>query len=101
MIIQSAIPSQKLSLSSEKINRDFGPVDVAKQFSSYLNDALKKVEQQQAVADELAQAFMAGEMTDVHHLMIESEKARLGLELTVQVRNKVIEAYQEIMRMQI
>jgi|HigsolmetaAR203D_1030402.scaffolds.fasta_scaffold01329_5 flagellar hook-basal body complex protein FliE len=101
MNIQSAVSLQKLSLSTEKFKKDFSPIEVTKQFGSYLDEALQKVEAQQAAAEQLTQAFMAGDMTDVHNLLIESEKARLGLELTVQIRNKVIEAYQEIMRMQI
>jgi flagellar hook-basal body complex protein FliE len=56
---------------------------------------------QQATVDQLNQSFIKGELSDVHQLTIASEKATLGLELTVQVRNKIVEAYQEVMRTQL
>ncbi|MDT2247307.1 flagellar hook-basal body complex protein FliE [Paenibacillus larvae] len=56
---------------------------------------------QQLSVDDMNQKFVKGEITDIHQLMVASEKASLGLELAVQVRNKAIEAYQDIMRIQI
>jgi flagellar hook-basal body complex protein FliE len=84
-----------------KAPSDTGAVDVAKSFGSFLNDAMNQVQEQQAAVDSLNQKFITGEVADVHKLMIAAEKASLGLELTVQIRNKAIEAYQEIMRTQI
>ncbi|WP_281887643.1 flagellar hook-basal body complex protein FliE [Paenibacillus sp. YYML68] len=75
--------------------------EVSEQFGQFLNKAMDNLNMQQAGVDRLNQQFIKGETSDIHQLMIASEKASLGLELTVQVRNKVIEAYQEIMRMQI
>jgi flagellar hook-basal body complex protein FliE len=74
--------------------------DVSKQFGSFLNEAINNLSEQQNTVDQLNQSFVKGELSDVHQLTIASEKAALGLELTVQVRNKMVEAYQEIMRMQ-
>jgi flagellar hook-basal body complex protein FliE len=71
------------------------------QFGQFLNGAMEKLNEQQMTVDKLNQQFVKGELSDVHQLMIASEKASIGLQLTVQVRNKVVEAYQEIMRMQI
>jgi flagellar hook-basal body complex protein FliE len=50
---------------------------------------------------ELQQRLAAGEKVDIHDVMIGAEKAGIGLQLTTQVRNRIIEAYQEIMRMQV
>lgn len=75
--------------------------EVSSQFGNYLNDAISNLNEQQNAVDKMNEQFVKGEISDVHQLMIASEKASLGLELTVQVRNKVIEAYQEIMRMQV
>lgn len=75
--------------------------EVSDQFSQFLSGAIADLNAQQAGVDKLNTQFVKGEVSDVHQLMIASEKASLGLELTVQVRNKVIEAYQEIMRMQV
>jgi flagellar hook-basal body complex protein FliE len=49
----------------------------------------------------LTRDFIAGEVDDLHTVMIATEEARLSLELAVQVRNKCIEAYKEISNMQL
>jgi flagellar hook-basal body complex protein FliE len=52
-------------------------------------------------AQEAKQRLLVGESDDLHGVMIAMEKAGLAFQLTMTVRNKVIEAYQEVMRMQI
>ncbi|HEX7057687.1 MAG TPA: flagellar hook-basal body complex protein FliE [Bacilli bacterium] len=78
-----------------------GAVDVSGQFGKLLETAIDQLNAQNAEVDELTKQFATGQLTDIHQLLIASEKASLGLELTVQIRNKMIEAYQEIMRMQL
>jgi flagellar hook-basal body complex protein FliE len=78
-----------------------GANDLGKQFGAFLNEAINNLNTQQATVDQLNQSFIKGELSDVHQLTIASEKAALGLELTVQVRNKIVEAYQEVMRTQL
>jgi len=68
-------------------------------FGDILSQAINSLEQSQIAADKAAQALAAGETTDFADVMIKSEKASLNLGLAVQVRNKLLEAYQEIMRM--
>lgn len=70
-------------------------------FSKVLTEAIDEVNRLQQDKQVLQQKFITGELNDVHTLMIATEKASLGLQLTVQVRNKVLEAYQEMMRMQV
>jgi flagellar hook-basal body complex protein FliE len=70
-------------------------------FAQMLDRALEQVHQDLATADEMAVKLATGEIDDIAQVMIASERANLSLGLTIQVRNKVIEAYQEIMRMQI
>ncbi len=74
--------------------------DVTQQFSDFLSGALEGQNAAQQNVSQLSKQFAAGELADPHNLLIASEKASLGLQLTVQVRNKAIEAYQEIMRTQ-
>jgi flagellar hook-basal body complex protein FliE len=93
-------PLNIMSSVQPKDNSGVGAADVGKQFGSFLNDALNNLNDQQIAVDQLNQSFVKGELSDVHQLTIASEKASIGLELTVQVRNKILEAYQEIMRMQ-
>jgi len=70
-------------------------------FKEMVKDAVGEVNRLQAQADELAVKLATGDVEDVHRAMIAMQKAKLALDLTIQVRNKVIEAYQEIMRMQV
>lgn len=70
-------------------------------FADVLKDALAKVNEYQLQAEEMAQKLATGEIEDIHQVMIATEKASLSLQLAVQARNKIVDAYQEIMRMQI
>lgn len=76
------------------------PSETIKEFSSYLTDALNGVAAQEKNVEVLNEQFQLGQI-NVDQVMIASEQALLSLQLTTQVRNKVIEAYQEIMRTQI
>ncbi|MDO3410705.1 flagellar hook-basal body complex protein FliE [Saccharibacillus sp. CPCC 101409] len=76
------------------------PQETMENFGAYLQDALKQVGDMEKTADATGKKFMVGQ-ADVDQVMITSEQALLGLQLTSQVRNKVIEAYQEIMRTQL
>ncbi|AHD05963.1 flagellar hook-basal body complex protein FliE [Paenibacillus larvae] len=78
-----------------------GAAQATEKFGSFLLDAIDDLNKQQLSVDDMNQKFVKGEITDIHQLMVASEKASLGLELAVQVRNKAIEAYQDIMRIQI
>lgn len=69
-------------------------------FISYLNDALQEVDNLQKEAAQSAQKLALGEEDYLHNTMIAYEKANLALQLTIEVRNKIVEAYQEIMRIQ-
>jgi flagellar hook-basal body complex protein FliE len=69
-------------------------------FGSYLEDALNQVAAQEQQAKDMSNKFVLGEV-NIDEAMISSQQALLSLQLTTQVRNKVIEAYQEIMRTQI
>jgi flagellar hook-basal body complex protein FliE len=70
-------------------------------FSSILENALNKVNQLQIESDNYKMLLSIGEVDNLHDVTIAAEKANIALQLTLSVRNKVVEAYQEIMRMQI
>ncbi|AEH50864.1 flagellar hook-basal body complex protein FliE [Pseudothermotoga thermarum] len=70
-------------------------------FSSILKDAIEKVNQMQKNAEKLATDFALGRISNIHEVIIEAEKATIALRLTNEVRNKIVEAYREIMRMQL
>jgi flagellar hook-basal body complex protein FliE len=69
-------------------------------FKNILSDAITKVHESQAKADEAIKQLSEGNTDNLHQVMIALEEANIVLQYTVQLRNKVVEAYQEIMRMQ-
>jgi len=71
-------------------------------FSSLLSESLSKVNSMQQHSGDMTKAFeMGASDVTLPEVMIAKSKASLAFEATVQVRNKVIDAYQEIMRMQV
>lgn len=68
-------------------------------FGQVLKDAIAQVNALQLEAQQMAEAVARGELTDMHRLVLTLERAQLALELTVAVRNKLLEAYQELCRM--
>ena len=69
-------------------------------FAAQLGKGLENLQGLQDKADGLAVQAATGSLTDVHDYMIASTEASLATELTVAVRNKAIDAFNEIMRMQ-
>lgn len=72
-----------------------------KSFGEFLGEALKEVNNLQLEGKEANLNLAAGRVNDVSEVVIATEKAGIALQLTNQVRNKMVEAYQEIMRMQV
>ena len=70
-------------------------------FGEMLKTSINEVNQAQVSADRAAEQIAAGETKNLHGAMIKLEEADISLRLMVQVRNKAVEAYQEIMRMQV
>jgi flagellar hook-basal body complex protein FliE len=71
----------------------------AASFEDTLKQFVTDVNSLQVRADEMKVRWAGGEITDVHEATIAAEEAATALELMVEVRNRIVEAYQEIMRM--
>jgi flagellar hook-basal body complex protein FliE len=71
----------------------------AADFGAAIHQALQQVNAQQAKASELSEAYERGDTHDIVSVMIERQKASLGFETTLQVRNKLLSAYRDIMNM--
>ncbi|AGK55371.1 flagellar hook-basal body complex protein FliE [Bacillus sp. 1NLA3E] len=69
-------------------------------FASVLQGYLQNVDATVTQASNLSAEVATGEIDNIHDVTIASEKAKLALELTVTTRDKAVEAYQDIMRMQ-
>jgi len=70
-------------------------------FGQLLTNALGDVNKLQLNANQASVDLASGKIKDVSETVIATEKASIALQLTMQVRTKVIDAYQEIMRMQV
>ena len=69
-------------------------------FSDLLTDAVGEVDQLETQAQKMAAGLMTGSGVDVHQAMIATEKASMAFELALAVRNKAVQAYQQVMSMQ-
>ncbi len=70
-------------------------------FTDTMKKVVESVNEQQVNSDEMSARFIAGEVENVHDAMLAMEKASTSFRFLVEVRNKLMEGYQEVMRMQI
>lgn len=78
-----------------------GQTDNNKSFADTLKDAVGSVNQLSQEANVQIQKLATGETKNIPEVMIAAEKASVAFKLMTQVRNKIIDAYQEIMKMQV
>lgn len=76
-------------------------VNEEKSFGEYLSKALDEVNELQVTSKEASAKLAAGEIEDISQVVIAGEKASVAIQLTMQIRNKAVDAYQEVMRMQV
>lgn len=91
-------PNQVVN-DTKKVNTT--PYEAQQSFANSLKEAIAKVNDQQIASDNLTEKLITGEDVELHEVMIAAQKASITLNATIEVRNKVIEAYQEIMRMSV
>ena len=70
-------------------------------FQNVLKENLDKVNESQVAADNITNDFISGKDVEVHEMILSMEEAKMSLQLAIQVRNKVVEAVQELNRMQL
>lgn len=92
--IRSIQPGQ--GLGNQELTKSQG-----EDFGKLLTDALKEVNQAQKESRSMQNDLMANQPVDIDDLMMTMEKASIAMQLTMQVRNKLLEAYQEVSRMQV
>lgn len=88
-------------ISNELQNNSAKVENKGTNFLDTLKEKLDDVNDKQIEADNITDQFVKGEEEDVHKVMLSAQEAKLSLELAVQIRNKIVEAYQEFNRMQI
>ncbi|GIN61522.1 flagellar hook-basal body complex protein FliE [Robertmurraya siralis] len=93
--------SSVLPVTNEVKTSPVTPYEAQKSFASVLKQSIEKVNEAQVQSDVMTEKLARGENVDLHQVMIASQKASITLQATMEIRNKVIEAYQEVMRMQV
>jgi flagellar hook-basal body complex protein FliE len=89
----------QLGQMSKLRNIDNKPQDLS--FNDILKQAISNTQQLQLKNSYNNYLLSTGDLDNLHSAMIDAEKADIALQFTLQIRNKIIDAYQEIMRMQI
>ncbi len=89
------------SLDPRAVYGELGKVAPKANFGQQLQNAIQEVDQLQSRRDDMVQEMVRGDRIEVHEIMTAAEEAQLAFELMLEVRNKLLESYQEIMRMQV
>ena len=92
--IRAPLPEPKIGRADGGAAPTQGP-----SFGQALDSALKEVDGDLQKADGQAASYVAGENVDLHTVMLDLERADLGFRTMVQVRNKLLDAYKEVMRL--
>ncbi|MBK8166128.1 MAG: flagellar hook-basal body complex protein FliE [bacterium] len=77
------------------------PPEAGGGFQEQFLRALEKVDSLQQVSNDMVEGMVSGRVTETHDVLIASRESQLAFELLLEVRNKLLEAYQEIMRTQV
>ena len=96
---QNAMDVRRKSLNSTVAKTLTKPQAPATDFKDTLKDSLKTVNDMQAEKKVMIEEFASGKKQNVHELMITMQKAGLAVQMTGAVRSKLMQSYQEIMRM--
>jgi flagellar hook-basal body complex protein FliE len=96
-VIQQALSAGRIAVPTSQPETQTG-----ESFASKLMDVMNEVNDSQQKAGQMQNDFITGQRpVEYHDLMISMEKASTSMQLTMAVRNKMLEAYQEIDRMQV
>lgn len=103
----SPLALKAYSAASEILNKPKGQDlgsgstrEAGRSFAATIEESLSKVNEMQEEKSRMIEEFATGKNQNVHELMISLQKAGLAMDMTAAVRNKVMQAYQELMRMQ-
>jgi flagellar hook-basal body complex protein FliE len=115
--IAPAFSAQDVSMTPNALKPGYGPESLgatpessningvnatpAQSFGQMLTNAIAETNQAQLHAGDMTARFAAGEPMDIHQVMIASQEASVSLNLAMQVRNKVVDAYTELMHVNV
>ena len=96
--ISHLTPSPLASGSETSATKPESAID---NFSQILGTAINSLGQKEAVANQAVASLAAGENIEIHQVMLAMQEADIAFQLAMQVRNKLVDGYEEIMRMQV
>lgn len=105
--IVPSIPQQELQQITPDVSTTTGTQSVAMpgssgaSFENMLGDFVGEVNARQTAANDAISGLMSGKNVSLHQAMISMEEASVSFQMMVEVRNKLLDSYQELMRMQI
>jgi flagellar hook-basal body complex protein FliE len=83
----------------EAASRNVNQKTAGTEFKDTLNTLMSQVNSQVQEADQMTDQFALGKTDSLHEVMVATEKSSISLSFLLQIRNKLLEAYQEVMRM--
>lgn len=89
------------SVNETKVSSPVTSYEAQQNFATSLKEAIANVNNQQIQSDALTNKLINGGDVELHEVMIAAQKASITLNATMEIRNKAVEAYQEMMRMSI
>lgn len=84
----------KINIKDNKVSEDGD-------FKDFLLGAIDKLNTYESEATRMGEMLATGEVDNIHEVMIASQKSEIALQFAIEVKNKVMDAYKEIMRMQV
>lgn len=100
-INQVSLPNVQLQGLQNKQHTNIGSVSSNNSFNDMLKTAINDVNNAQVQSDIATEKLAKGENVELHQVMITAQKASITLQAALEIRNKAVEAYQEMMRMQV
>ncbi len=97
MKVEGISPQQMGKQLTQNIEKER---QVIPDFGKMLTDSLERVNEIQQKADKVGQDFILGKTDSVHKVTIALEEAQLAYDLTLSIRDRILEGYRELMRMQ-
>lgn len=100
--VSMPVPARGIqSLSDISTNALISSPQASRDFSSIITEGLSRMDAKVAHADKMVTQFAIDDNTPIHHVTIALEEARLSVELAMQVRQRVVEGYRELMNLQL
>ncbi len=97
--VNRLLPGSEASVAGQRVTRPLPDVQTEDTFASLVSDLISSVNDLQIESARLQDAFLSGDPVELHRVMIKAEEAGLATELLLEIRNRIVNAYNELFRM--